>query len=212
MKEKHTNLGKVFKAVEQMVKRNRNVTGAGCIRNDKGKVVMEESELREVWRSHYEKLSNEEFDWDRDSLGEKLVISGPIPEISKQEVRLAVAEMKCNKATGPTGVSAALMKCAGEDGINWLTDLCNTIVKEGEIPNDWNSSYMINVYKGKGYALECGSYRGIKLMEHSMTVFERVMENRLRQILCIDEMQFGFTPGKEKTDAVYCLSRILRQI
>ena len=56
MEEKHSK-GKVFKAVEQMVKRNRDVTGAGCIRNAKGKVVMKESELREVWRSHYEKLS-----------------------------------------------------------------------------------------------------------------------------------------------------------
>ena len=41
MEEKHAK-GKVLKAVEQMVKRNRDVTGAGCIRNDKGKVVMEE--------------------------------------------------------------------------------------------------------------------------------------------------------------------------
>ena len=92
MEEKHSK-GKVFKAVEQMVKRNRDVTGAGCIRNAKGKVVMEESELREIWRSRDDKLSNEEFDWDRDSLGEKQVhmVSGPIHDISKQEVRLAVA-------------------------------------------------------------------------------------------------------------------------
>ena len=80
MEEKHSK-GKVFKAVEQMVKRNRDVTGAGCIRNAKGKVVMEESELREIWRSHYKMLSNEKFDWDRDSLGEKQVVSGPIHEI-----------------------------------------------------------------------------------------------------------------------------------
>ena len=76
-------------------------------------------------------------------------------------------------------------------------------MKEGEIPNDWNKSYMINVYKGKADALECGSNHGIKLLEHAKKVFERVVENRLRQILCIDEMQFGFTPGKATTDAVY---------
>ena len=67
---------------------------------------------------------------------------------------------------------------------------------------------MINVYKGKGDALECGSYRGIKLLEHEMKVFESVMEARLRQILKIDDMQFGFTPGKGTTDAVF----ILRQL
>jgi hypothetical protein len=200
--------GEVFRVVKQMKKRNRDVTGAGCIRNASGKLVMEESELREVWRKHYEKLSNEEFDWDKDSLGEKRVISGPIQEISKQEVRLAVAKMKCNKAPGPTGVAAELLKGAGEDGIDWLTDICNAIVKEGQMPNDWNKSYMINVYKGKGDALECGSYRGIKLLEHPMKVFERVMETRLRQVLCIDEMQFGFTPGRGTTDAVF----ILRQL
>ena len=200
--------GEVFRVVKQMEKRNRDVTGVGCIRNASGKIAMEEAELREVWRSHYEKLSNEEFDWDRDSLGEKRVVSGPIQEITRQEVRNAVAKMKCNKAPGPTGVGAELLKCAGESGIDWLTDLCNAIVKEGEMPNDWNKSYMINVYKGKGDALECGSYRGIKLLEHAMKVFERVVEARLRNVLCIDEMQFGFTPGKGTTDAVF----ILRQL
>ena len=30
----------------------------------------------------------------------------------------------------------------------------------------------MNVYKGKGDALECGSYRGIKLVEHAMKVLE----------------------------------------
>ena len=200
--------GEVFKVVKQMVKRNKDVTGAGCIRNARGNVVMDEAELREVWRSHYEKLSNEEFDWDKDCLGEKKVVSGPIQEISEEEVRLAVAKMKCNKAPGPTGVGAELLKCAGEDCITWLTDLCNAIVKEGEMPNDWNRSYMINVYKGKGDALECGSYRGIKLLENVMKVFERVTEARLRQTLHIDDMQFGFTPGKGTTDAVF----ILRQL
>ena len=53
--------------------------------------------------------------------------------------------MKSNKVPGPTGVSAELLKCAGGDGINWLTDLCNAIVKEGEIPNDWNKSYIVGL-------------------------------------------------------------------
>ena len=34
----------------------------------------------------------------------------------------------------------------------------------------------IQGYKGKGNALECGSYRGIKLLDQVMKVLERVIE------------------------------------
>ena len=36
----------------------------------------------------------------------------------------------------------------------------------------------LSVYKGKGDALDCGSYRGIKLLDQAMKVFERVIEGR----------------------------------
>ena len=64
------------------------------------------------------------------------------------------------------------------------------------------------MYKGKGNALECSSYRGIKLLEHVLKVLERVLEARIRKIVKIDEMQFGFSPGKGTTDAIF----IVRQI
>ena len=45
----------------------------------------------------------------------------------------------------------------------------------------WGHSWMVSIYKGKGDALECNSYRGIKLLEHAMKVFERVIKARLRE-------------------------------
>ena len=60
---------------------------------------------------------------------------------------------------------------------------------------------MVNVYKGKGNALECGSYRGIRLLEHVMKILERVVEARVRKVVKIDDMQFGFMAGKGTTDA-----------
>jgi len=49
--------------------------------------------------------------------------------------------------------------------------------------------------------MECGSYRGIKLLEHAMKVVERIFEHRIRQQIVIDDMQFGFMKGKGTTDA-----------
>ena len=69
-------------------------------------------------------------------------------------------------------------------------------------------SYIINLYKGKGDALERGSYRGLKLTEHCLKVVERVLEKVTRKVVEINEMQFGFVPGKGTNDAIF----ILRQL
>ena len=44
-----------------MVKRNRDVVGASCVKGNDGKIVVKEDKLMEVWRAHYDGISNEEF-------------------------------------------------------------------------------------------------------------------------------------------------------
>jgi len=46
-------------------------------------------------------------------------------------------------------------------------------VKEVCIPEDRKSSVVLPIYKGKEDSVECGSYRGMKLLEHAMKVVER---------------------------------------
>jgi Reverse transcriptase (RNA-dependent DNA polymerase) len=200
--------GSVFRVVKQMVRTNRDVVGDGCIKDERGKIVAELDKCREVWRKYFEQLLNEEFAWDRDSLEEGNAIAGPAEEITVPEVRAAISKMKAGKAVGPSGVGAEMLTAAGEAGVLWVTDLCNLIVKEGRVPADWSKSWVVTVYKGKGDALECGSYRGIKLLDQVMKVFERVIEVRLRRLVNIDEMQSGFSPGKGTTDAIF----IIRQV
>jgi len=98
--------------------------------------------------------------------------------------------MKRHKAAGLSGLSAEMIQATEGIGTQWLLDLCNDIVKEGCIPEDWKSSVILPIYKGKGDPLECGSYRGIKLMEHAMKVVERIFEHRIRQQIEVDDMQF----------------------
>src|SRR5664279_2225683 len=62
--------------------------------------------------------------------------------------------------------------------------------------------------RGKADALECGSYRGIKLLEHVMKILERVIDGRVRRIVKVDDIQFEFMAGKVTTDAIF----IVRQL
>ena len=44
--------------------------------------------------------------------------------------------------------------------------------------------------------MDCGAYRGVKLLEHALKIMERVLENRIKELVTKDAMQFGFMPGK----------------
>ena len=59
--------------------------------------------------------------------------------------------------------------------------------------------------------MECGSYRGIKLLEHAMKVVESIFEHRIRQQIETDDMQIGFMKGKGTTDAIF-VARQMRRI
>ena len=89
-----------------------------------------------------------------------------------------------------------------------MTDLINNIVKEGCIPDDWRMSILVPVYKGKSDPLVCVSYRAIKLLVQPMKVLERVLEKRIRCPVSIDNMQFGFIPGKGTTDAIFIMQQV----
>ena len=117
-----------------------------------------------------EKLMNEENEWDRKLSAE--VKEGPADSIRMAEVRAVLKKMKRHKAPGLSGVVAEMIQATRDIGTQWILDLCNGIVKEGSIPEDWKSSVVLPVYKGKGDPMECGSYRGMKLLEHAMKVVE----------------------------------------
>ena len=96
-----------------------------------------------------------------------------------------------------------------EAGVAEVRDLIEDITSEGCIPTDWQESYIANLYKGKGDALNRGNYRGLKLIGQTMKVLERVVEGRInRQRVEIDEMQRGFISGRGTTDAIF----IVRQL
>ena len=110
----------------------------------------------------------------------------------------AITKMKTGKAAGPSGIVAEILKASGDTGARLVADLANNLVRNGVIPSDWEDSFIINIYKGKGDALERGNYRGLKLLE-------RVIEKIIRERISIDDMQFGFMPGRGTTDAIFML-------
>ena len=57
-------------------------------------------------------------------------------------------------------------------------------------------SSFVPIFKGKEDALNANSYRGIKLLENAFKLYEKVFNGRLREVVDIDKMQYGFMPGR----------------
>ena len=71
---------------------------------------------------------------------------------------------------------------------------------------------IVPIFKGKGDLMSCGSYRGVKLLEHAMKIVERVLERRIRTLVNLNEMQFGFMPGKGTVNAIFIVRRMQKDI
>ena len=76
--------------------------------------------------------------------------------------------MKQGKTAGPSGVISEMLKAAGEEGLEKSRLLAELVFSSGEIPKDWEESLILNLYKGKGDALDRGNYRGLKLNDQVM--------------------------------------------
>ena len=116
--------------------------------------------------------------------------------------------MKAGKAAGPSGLVVDIISAAGKAGMEGLLKICQKFWISGEMPYDWLTSITVPLYKGKGDALNCASYRGIRLLEHSLKIVERIVFNRLLENIKIDAYQYGFQGGKSTIDAIF----IIRQL
>ena len=77
--------------------------------------------------------------------------------------------------------------------------------------DEWKASVIVSIFKGKGNVMSCGSYRGVKLLEHAMKIIERVLERRIQTLVNLNEMQFGFMPRKGTVDAIFIVKRMQQE-
>ena len=66
------------------------------------------------------------------------------------------------------------------------------------MPAEWALSIVVPIFKANGDIRNCSCNRAVK-------VVERVLEKRLHRIVSVDEIPFGFTPGRGTIDAVFML-------
>ena len=53
-----------------------------------------------------------------------------------------------------------------------MVELCQGVLDGRGMPDDWVLSVVVPIVKGKGDAINCMAYRGVRLLEHAMKIVE----------------------------------------
>ncbi|RJG15641.1 hypothetical protein D4A39_16580, partial [Alcanivorax profundi] len=185
----------VYRLARQRDRDGKDVQQVRVIKDREGNVLTGDKRVMERWKEYYDEEVNKEN--DRESrVVEANKVEKEVERISKGEVRRALKRMKRGKAVGPDDIPVEVWKCLGEMAVEFLTRLFNKVLESERMPEEWRRSVLVPIFKNKGDVQNCGNYRGIKLMSHTMKLWERVVEARLRGEVSICEQQYGFMPRK----------------
>ena len=195
--------GAIYRIARQMDRTNQDIVGEKCVKNDAEELTLTDADKMKAWVEHYSRLLNVEFEWPSDLLPDVAPTAGPPPPVTTETIHTALGKMKGGKAPGPSGITAEMLKASGDEGIELIRQLAELVFGGEAIPCEWEESFILNLYKGKGDALDRGNYRGLKLTDQVMKLLERVLDSAIRGMVNIDELQFGFVPGRGTTDAIF---------
>ena len=206
---------RLYRLAKERERKARDLDQVKCIKDEEGEVLVDETSIKQRWQDYFHKLLNEKRDIDIE-LGDLAHSDSHknfcyCRRFRVEEVRRAISRMSRGRAIGPDEIPVEFWKSTVKDGIEWLTRLFNAILRTAKMPDEWRRSTIVPLYKNKGDIQNCNNYRGIKLLSHTMKVWERVVEMRVRREVSISENQFGFMPGRSTTEAIHLIRRLMEK-
>ncbi|GJS10701.1 aminopeptidase M1 [Tanacetum coccineum] len=203
----------IYKIAKARERRRRDIGNVRYIKDEGGRTLVREEDIRKRWGEYFYSLFNESSPEGREvgSASPHLPQDCYYSRINQREVRIALQKMGRNKVVGPDQIPIEAWKCLKNEGVKWLTCLFNKIFSSAKMPDEWRLSEVIPIYKNKGDVQACGNYRGIKLLSHTMKLWERVIERRLRRETRVTENQFRFMPGRSTTEAIHLLRSLMEK-
>ena len=203
----------IYKMAKIRERKTRDIGQVKCIKDGAGQLLVKDEEIKHRWREYFDKLFNGENESSTIELNDSFDETSMrfVRRIQESEVKEALKRMKGGKAMGPDCIPIEVWKGLGDIAIVWLTKLFNLIFWANKMPEEWRRSILVPIFKNKGDVQSCTNYRGIKLMSHTMKLWERVIEHRLRRMTSVTKNQFGFMPGRSTMEAIFLVRQLMER-
>ena len=205
----------------KLLNRNNRGSRSAVSLNKDGELLSNAQQQCLGFAAYYEDLAipkdSSEFDSDyKDRLAYDLYLmrsiathtSDDLPDITADEVRIAVRKLHNNKAADEFGLVSEHVKCAGPHILEPLATVLSAIVNTKHIPEQFKSGLLHPIHKKGKDASLFSNYRGITVTSLIGKLFEHVILHRIEDFLPKEQspLQFGFTRGLSPLMAALILS------
>ena len=129
--QKHNNTRKMYQTVNQFKKGYQHKFS--IIRNKKGELAMNTKQKAEIWKDHFDKLLNTEEPRELIKKGNNEIGEVEVEELTIEDVKKAIRNLKNNKTAGTDGIHPELIKYGG-DILNRMYELVRQLLEEERIP------------------------------------------------------------------------------
>ena len=96
------------------------------------------------------------------------MVEGPIENVTREKIAIALKVMKSGKAAELSKVCAEMTSASGEVGVSVMVKLCQRMLHGKGMPDEWQASVLVQIFREKGDVRNCNTYRGLKLLEHAI--------------------------------------------
>jgi hypothetical protein len=191
----------VYMMAKHREKNTRDFNQIKGIKDETDRLLVKDDEIKNRWREYFDESEKTAIELD------DLVDTNRrfVRKIQESEMKEDLKKIKTGKVLGPDDIPIEVWRCLGDIAIVWLTKLFNIIFRSNKMPDEWRRSILVPIFKNKGDIQSCTTYRGIKLMSHTMKFWERVIEHRLRKLTTVSKNQFGFMPGRSTMETIFLI-------
>ena len=187
--------------------------GLNPLRSKDGQTLLKDNDsINARWKEHFQELLNRNSSAEPDIADH--IPQSPIKEDMGEpptltEVHNAIRNLRNNKAAGPDGIPAEILKEGGPKLWHHIHNLLIKVWEREELPSELRDAQIVTIFK-KGDKAECGNYRGISLLSTTGKILARVLANRLLPLSeeVLPESQCGFRPSRGTTDMIFSVRQL----
>ena len=170
----------MYQTVNQFMKGHQHKFS--IIRNKKGELAMNTREKAEIWKEYFEKWLNTEEPKELIKKGNKEINEVEVEELTIEDVKKAISNLKNNKVAGTDGIYPEFIKYRGNKLLNRMYELVRQFLEEERIPEEWKETIIVPVHK-RGDRDRCKNYRGIALGNAAYKILSNIILEKNNHIL-----------------------------